>query len=121
MSRPVTGPWVGLAVGLREDSDDCESRESDERIFPLAAGAELDLDRRHNRSSDQVGRPGLEPGTYGLKARYSGALSALPAQTGHRSARKAQNAQNAHGSRPTTSSTPTPGVSYGMGNRTFGP
>ncbi len=55
--------------------------------------------------SDRVGRPGIEPGTYGLKVRSSAAPGALPAQSDHHSARKAQNAQRAHGSRSTTRST----------------
>jgi len=62
-------PRRWLVVGMREDSDDCDISERDERIFSLAAEPGFDLDRQHKCRSGQVGRPGLEPGTYGLKAR----------------------------------------------------
>jgi hypothetical protein len=39
------------------------------------------LARKDNRSSEWVGRPGIEPGTYGLKERSSDSLAFLPAQT----------------------------------------
>ena len=49
--------------------------------------------RQYLTSSEVVGRPGIEPGTYGLKVRRSDAPGALPVQTDHQSARNAQNAQ----------------------------
>lgn len=52
--------------------------------------------RHHERisSSEVVGRPGLEPGTYGLKEACCGAPSALPARKPRECARKAPNAQS---------------------------
>jgi hypothetical protein len=45
----------------------------------LAESLDFDLDRRHKTRSYRVGHPGIEPETYGLKARSSGSLSLLPA------------------------------------------
>ncbi len=76
--------WAWFAASVREGSDDSESREDDERIISLADEPGFDLDRRHNPRSGGVGRPGIEPGTYGLKSgvRTPGALCLHRAITG---------------------------------------
>src|SRR6266446_9190545 len=80
MSRSVITPVGGAPAGLCEDSDDGEGGECDERIFSLATGPDFDLARRHNHRSELVGRPGIEPRTYGLKGSSSVSLVLWPAR-----------------------------------------
>jgi hypothetical protein len=62
-----------------EGSELSELSELKQRTHSLASARLPAHDETQNRTSEHVGRPGIEPGTYGLKEQSSNSLILWPA------------------------------------------